>query len=61
MTKTRKEEIIENLQKIINTFEPTEAEPELTMFGLISRYNKTYDNTEFIGGSWAKDNGFELN
>lgn len=60
MDEQRKQEIIQELQVIVDTFTPTEDEPELTMFGLISRYNRTGNNVELIGGDWAKENGFDL-
>lgn len=56
MNEQRKQEIIIVLQGIYDTFEPTEYEPELTMFGLISRYNGTGQNVELIGGDWVIDN-----
>jgi len=55
MDNQRKQEIINNLQNIVDNFEPTE-EPELTMFGLISRYNSQHDNPELIGGDWVEEN-----
>ena len=48
--------IEQRLRKIIADFQPTEEEPELTMFGLISRYNAEYDNPELIGGDWVLEN-----
>lgn len=60
MTDQRKQEIIVALQSIVEAFEPTEAEPLLDMFGLISRYNATGQNIELIGGDWANENGFNL-
>lgn len=60
MTYQRKQEIITELQGIYDGFTPTEEEMELTMFGLISRYNETGRNTELVGGEWAKENGFDL-
>jgi len=48
--------IEQRLKQIITEFEPTEEEPELTMFGLISRYNAQYDNKELIGGDWVLEN-----
>lgn len=60
MTEQRKQEIINKLQSIINNFQPTENEPELTMFGLISRYNQQYDNPELIGGDWVTENAPEI-
>ena len=48
--------IEQRLKQIITEFEPTEEEPELTMFGLISRYNAQYDNPELIGGDWVLEN-----
>jgi hypothetical protein len=48
--------IEQRLKQIIAEFEPTEEEPELTMFGLISRYNAQYDNPELIGGQWVLEN-----
>lgn len=60
MTENRKQEVITDLQNIVDSFTPTENEQELTMFGLISRYNITGRNTELIGGDWAKENGFDL-
>jgi hypothetical protein len=48
--------IEQRLKQIITEFEPTEEEPELTMFGLISRYNAQYDNPELIGGQWVLEN-----
>ncbi len=56
MTEERKQEIITVLQSIYDTFEPTKEEPELTMFGLISRYNATGQNAELIGGQWVREN-----
>lgn len=56
MSEERKQQITEALQTIKSTFEPTEDEPELTMFGLISRYNAQYDNPELIGGDWVLEN-----
>lgn len=56
MTEQRKAEINNKLVSIYNEFEPTEQEPELTMFGLISRYNKTGENEELIGGAWVREN-----
>ena len=52
----RMAEIKARLKQIIVEFEPTEEEPELTMFGLISRYNAQYDNPELIGGDWVLEN-----
>jgi hypothetical protein len=60
MTPEREQEVIQALQTIVDNFEPTEEEPELTMFGLISRYNATGQNIELIGGDWAKEHGFDL-
>ena len=48
--------IKQKLTKIISEFVATEEEPELTMFGLISRYNQQYENTELIGGNWVLEN-----
>ena len=56
MTEKRKQQIITALQGIYAGFEPTEEEPELTMFGLISRYNATGQNAELIGGDWVVEN-----
>lgn len=56
MTDDRKQEIITALQGIYDGFEPSEEEPEITMFGLISRYNSTGQNTELIGGQWVVAN-----
>lgn len=60
MTDVREQEIVTTLQNIVDTFIPTKDEPVLTYFGLISRYNQTGQNTELIGGDWAKDHGFDL-
>ena len=48
--------IEQKLKRIINEFEPTSDEQELTMFGLISRYNAQYENKELIGGDWVLEN-----
>lgn len=56
MTEQRKQEIISKLQSIYDDFLPTEDEPEMTMFGLISRYNATDQNIELIGGDWVVEN-----
>lgn len=56
MTETRKQEVITVLQNIIDNFVPTEEESELSMFGLISRYNATGQNLELIGGQWVIEN-----
>lgn len=60
MTDKRKQEIKAALQAIVDTFTPSEDEPDLTLFGLISRYNATGHNVELIGGNWAVENGFIL-
>jgi hypothetical protein len=52
----RKQEIITVLQGIFTEFEPSLEEPKLTMFGLVSRYNATGQNTDLIGGDWVIDN-----
>ena len=56
MTDDRKQQIITDLQAIYAEFEPTEEELELSMFGLISRYNATGQNVDLIGGSWVAEN-----
>lgn len=56
MNEQRKQEIIATLQSIYDNFTPTEEESELTMFGLISRYNATGQNVEMIGGDWVIEN-----
>ena len=56
MNEERKQEIITSLQGIANSFMFTDDEPELTMFGLVSRYNATGQNIELIGGDWVIDN-----
>ena len=56
MDEQRKQEIIEVLQDIYDNFVPGENEEELTMFGLISRYNATGQNIELIGGDWVIEN-----
>jgi len=56
MTVERKQQIINALQGIYAGFEPTEEEPELTMFGLASQYNATGENIELIGGDWVVEN-----
>lgn len=60
MTEARKKEVIGNLQSIVDSFVPSEHEKELTMFGLISRYNQNYDNKELIGGEWVEENAPDL-
>lgn len=60
MDAKREQQIIAELQAILSAFEPTEDEPELTMFGLISLYNATGANVELIGGVWAREHGFDL-
>ena len=60
MTEQRIQEIKNALQGIIDGFEPTEDERFLTMHGLISRYNKTGQNIEMVGGDWAVEQGFDL-
>lgn len=60
MTPEREAEVVAALQAIVDAFEPTEDEPELTMFGLISRYNASGENVELIGGEWAAGHGFNL-
>ena len=56
MTEERKQQIITALQVIYTGFEPAEEEPELSMFGLVSRYNATGQNAELIGGDWVIEN-----
>lgn len=56
MAEQRKQEMITALMNIYETFQQTEEEPELTMFGLISRYNATGQNVELIGGDWVVSN-----
>jgi len=60
MTKEREQQIVAALQAIADGFAPTDDEPELTMWGLISRYNAQHDNPELIGGDWAQAHGFDL-
>lgn len=60
MTSEREAQIKAALQSIVNGFEPTSEEQELTMFGLISRYNDAHANPELIGGDWAREHGFDL-
>jgi hypothetical protein len=56
MTEERKQEIINDLQSIYDDFVPTDDEPEITMFYLISHYNQTGKNVELIGGDWVIGN-----
>ena len=51
MTEDRKEEIIRNLKSVAN-----DIDEELTMFKLISKYNKNYNNEELVGGRWVREN-----
>lgn len=60
ITAEREQQIVMALQVIVDAFKPTEEESELTMFGLISRYNSQHDNPELIGGDWAQAHGFDL-
>jgi len=60
MTAEREQQIVTALQTIVDAFEPSDGELELTMFGLISRYNAAHDNPELIGGDWAEAHGFNL-
>lgn len=60
MTEERRQEIIAVLQNIVDSFVPSADEPQLTTFGLISRYNAIGQNIELIGGDWAGENGFNL-
>ena len=60
MTTEREQQIVAALQTIVDGFRPTADERELTMFGLISRYNAQHDNPELIGGDWAAEHGFNL-
>ena len=60
MQTQRKQEIVQRLIAISTSFVPTDDEPELTMFGLVSRYNQQYDNPERIGGAWVRENVPEL-
>jgi len=53
-------EIIERIKQLYNTLEPQEDTEEVTMFDLVSAYNKNYDNKDLIGGSWIRDNIPEL-
>ena len=55
MTAEREQEIIAALRAIAANFQPTEHEPELTMFGLVRRYNEEYPNPERIGGAWVRE------
>lgn len=56
MNEERKSEVVTHLKSIISEFVATKKEPNLTMFGLISRYNAQYDNIELIGGDWVLEN-----
>lgn len=56
MTEERKQQIISALQGIYNAFQPSDEEPGITMFTLISRYNATGQNAELIGGDWVTEN-----
>ena len=53
MTDERKNEIVAELLSIYDAYEPTEEETQLTMFGLVSRYNSSGHNAELIGGNWV--------
>ena len=55
MTENRKEEIIDNLESIAEDINNSDDD-ELTMFRLISKYNKNYNNEELIGGEWVREN-----
>lgn len=60
MTTEREQEIVKALQIIVSAFQPTEEEPVLSYFGLISRYNATGQNRELVGGDFALSHGFNL-
>lgn len=56
MTEQRKQEIIETLTNILDSFEQKPEESEPTMFWLISQYNQSGENEELIGGTWVREN-----
>lgn len=57
MTEKRKKEVIKNLMDVYNNYEsPNPYEPEMSLFDLISGYNRNYDNKELIGGDWVIEN-----
>jgi hypothetical protein len=62
VTEERKQEVITVLQGIYDSYmpitDPTDPyyEPELTMYGLILRYNSTGQNAELISGQWVIEN-----
>jgi len=69
MTEKRKQEIIEDLLGIYESFKPYYENPreglevlieEPSMFWLISTYTKTGRNKERVGGSWVRENIPEL-
>jgi len=59
MTKERKEEIIDKLNIVYEEFELPEEQEQMTMFDLISGYNKRFKNPELIGGEWAREQCLE--
>lgn len=54
------DKFIERIRNLYETLEPQEEADEVTMFDLVSTYNKNYDNNELIGGSWIRKNMPEL-
>lgn len=53
-------DIIAKIKDLYNRLEPQEDAEEITMFDLVSSYNKNYENTELIGGEWIRKNIPEL-
>ena len=56
MTEERKQEIINILFDVYNNYEIPEDQDHMSMFDLISGYNRNYNNKELIGGAWVREN-----
>lgn len=53
-------DIINIIKELYDKLELKEDVEEVTMFDLVSAYNKEYENKELIGGTWIRKNIPEL-
>jgi len=56
MIETRKQEIIKDLMEVYNKYEVPEDLLEVTIFSLMSVYNRAGKNDELVGGDWIAEN-----
>ena len=61
MVEERLQEIKTNILEVYNELKSTNDEyEEVTMFDVVSNYTNNYNNKEYIGGKWIRQNIEEL-